>query len=110
MKLLLLFCVLWAFFSLGSCDPCDWNGATPSAYREYTTECPARRVMQADGHCDLRNAPKCKSFCQVRTTFEYGGEMPLGGTYARGPGWFGSSDWMRCKCHPADDRGLEPLT
>jgi hypothetical protein len=97
MKLLLLLGLLGAILSLGSCDPCDWNGATPDAYRDYTYECPPHRVIQADGHCDLRNSINCNGFCQVKTTFHYETEMPLGGTLARGPGWFGSSDWMRCK-------------
>lgn len=97
MKLLLLFSIFFAFLSLGSCDPCDWNGATPDAYRTYREECPPRNVLKSNGHCDLKNQVKCSAFCQVATTFHYETEMPLGGTYSRGPGWFGSSDWMRCK-------------
>ncbi|KAI0142833.1 hypothetical protein GGR57DRAFT_519171 [Xylariaceae sp. FL1272] len=70
-------------------NPCDGINALPKFYHEYREdECPAIHKFepQIPEQCQgVTQQVQCASFCQVRTEFQWGREVPLTGTYCHGP-------------------------
>jgi hypothetical protein len=92
-----IFLLILFFFSaqLTSADVnyvCDWKDGEPVLYHEYHTDvCPAPNSLLPDGRCEPRiikegSPGNCDSFCQMRTNFYYGPEIPLQDAYCHGPG------------------------
>lgn len=66
-------------------DPCS-PGGTPILYQEYHADlCPPTNTMDSNGDCTATFANYCQAYCEVRTTFTYGVEQPLGNLYCHGP-------------------------
>lgn len=74
--------------TLAKRNVCDGINATPILYHEYRGDvCPPKNVMDKDGNCPGQDwyDNGCASYCQVRTTFTYRTEAPIGNSYCHGP-------------------------
>lgn len=67
---------------------CDGVDDMPVLYHEYRESvCPPKYTMDSKGVCDHTDfrVNFCAAFCQVRTYFVHGKELPFEDTYCRGP-------------------------
>jgi hypothetical protein len=71
---------------------CDWVNASPILYHEYGANfCPPPLRLNPDGSCptsvyiDDNSHPFCGGFCQIRTNFIYGMEIPFINAYCHYP-------------------------
>ena len=95
--LLQVFFLFCAFWPLALCNQCDWQSVEPVPYYDYTNkECPPPHSLINQGKdCSPLSNHNCQSFCQIKTTFTYDNEIPIGGTFCKDYGFCPISDYIR---------------